>query len=234
MLSISTIIRSLVALGFAVPWACQRANPPSTRTPSSRAGDLRARQASPHDTALAASGGASSQAPPQRGFRPCVAEKDCEPGTTCVSVDEQPAAKACASLAPPVLAAGTPIDIQPKDMNRLFVFRKHKISRLGARCTLLACARPDGTPVECCNRCSDILALSGFPYIPIFAPTLKPVGCASRLDCEPSSCPEWLELGIERDIVGSFQITGYGLSFVLANGPPAATSQPSARNASAR
>jgi hypothetical protein len=133
-----------------------------------------------------------------------------------------------------VLAVGNPVDIEPKDMNRLFVFRKHTISKVGARCTLAACAHPDGTPVACCNRCSDILELSGFRGVPIFGPALKPVACASRLDCEPSSCPEWLELGIERDIVGSFRITGYGLSFVLANGPPAATSQPSARNASAR
>jgi hypothetical protein len=80
------------------------------------------------------------------------------------------------------------------------------ISRVALRCTELSCARPDGTPTKCCNRCTDILELSGFRRIPLFGPDRVPVGCASRLDCEPSS-PEWLELGTVREIVGSFLIT---------------------------
>ncbi|HKO48616.1 MAG TPA: hypothetical protein VJV79_12880 [Polyangiaceae bacterium] len=152
-----------------------------------------------------------------------------------MSVDQQASPKACASLAPPVLAAGEPVDIRPSDMNRLFLFRKHTISRARAQCTLLDCTHSDGTPVECCNRCADILELSGYRGVPIFGPDLQPVRCAARLDCEPSSCPEWLELRVERDIIGSFRSTGYGLSFVLANGP-SATSRPaeSTSDASAR
>ena len=80
------------------------------------------------------------------------------------------------------------------------------ISRVALRCTELSCARPDGTPTKCCNRCTDILELSGFRRIPLFGPDRVPVGCASRLDCEPSS-PEWLELGTVREIVGSFLIS---------------------------
>ncbi len=167
-------------------------------------------------------------------WRSCQADSDCGEAGVCIAVDAQSeqarllaprlSSRACAS----VVSGASPLengpDFKQRYLNRLLLFPSVGLRLSMPRCTLLACARSDGTQAPCCNRCGGEQAwLPGFVGVPMVLPDGRRVECEERLDCEPAKCPSWVDPKLKFEVAGAFLLTKDALTFQLAATPKPVT-----------
>jgi hypothetical protein len=163
-------------------------------------------------------------------WRACQSDADCQGDHVCIAVDTRPEQamwlapflepKACALVMPPNLALHDDRELELRYRERLVLFRKVRLTLTRSMCTAAACYFLNGAPVDCCNRCDgEHVWLSGFAGVSIIGPDGERLECKDHMDCEPQSCPPWVQLDKDFEIAGAFHTVEEHLAFVLATDP---------------